>query len=69
MAWLRYREGAGEPTPVPQAERLMLGAAVAAIMVVPVLGLIGPIIGAAAGTHLAHRAMEGRKLKTESVDA
>ena len=57
MAWLRYRRSAQEPSPVPRAERLMLGAAVAGIMLVPFINLIAPIVGAAAGTHLAHGAM------------
>ena len=43
--------------PVVRGERLLLGAAVAALMAVPVLNLVAPVLGAAAGTHLAQRAI------------
>jgi hypothetical protein len=36
----------------------VLGAGVAGLMLVPVAGLIGPVIGAAAGTHLVLRRLE-----------
>ncbi|MFU7527041.1 EI24 domain-containing protein [Qipengyuania sp. ASV99] len=58
MAWLRHCEGeAAAKSPVPRAERLMLGGVVTAIMLVPFVNLLAPILGAAAGTHLAHDAM------------
>lgn len=55
MAWLRHCRGAESANPVPLAERILLGAVVAGMMLVPVLGLIAPVIGAAAGTHLVLR--------------
>lgn len=60
MAWFRHcgegGEGAGT-SPVPGTQRFLLGAAIAAIMTVPFVNFIAPILGAAAGTHLAHNAM------------
>jgi uncharacterized protein involved in cysteine biosynthesis len=58
MAWLRHAKGSDRASPVAPLERLLLGAAVAGLMLVPVLGLIGPVIGAAAGTHLVLRRLE-----------
>jgi len=37
---------------------VLLGAAVAGMMLVPFLNLIAPVIGAAAGTHLVLRRLE-----------
>ena len=54
MAWLRHREGQ-DANPVPKRQRLILGGAVAALMAVPFANLFAPVLGAAAGTHLAHR--------------
>lgn len=63
MAWLRHHTawGAGDErgNPVPRAERALLGACVAGLMVVPLLNLLAPVIGAAAGTHLVLRRIAG----------
>jgi uncharacterized protein involved in cysteine biosynthesis len=58
MAWLRHCGGDERGTPVGRAERVLLGAAVAGMMVVPFLNLLAPVIGAAAGTHLVLRRLE-----------
>jgi CysZ protein len=55
MAWLRHRRHRGEPAPTGQFERFLLGGAVSAMLAVPFLNLLAPIIGAAAATHLFHR--------------
>ena len=62
MAWLRH---CGEPpdfkpapNPVPNAQRVLLGAVIAAIMLVPLANFLGAILGAAAGTHLVHRSIQ-----------
>jgi uncharacterized protein involved in cysteine biosynthesis len=62
MTWLRH---CGEPphfkptpSPVPKAQRFMLGLVIAAIMLVPLANFLGALLGAAAGTHLVHRARE-----------
>jgi len=56
MAWLRHpsRWTAGGPgaNPAGRAERLVLGAAIAGLMLVPLVNLLAPVLGAAAGTHL-----------------
>lgn len=52
MAWLRHCCGDEGGNPVGAGDRVLLGLVVAAMMLVPVLGLIAPVIGAAAGTHL-----------------
>ncbi len=55
MAWLRHCGGDERANPVGAGERVLLGAAVAGLMLVPVAGLIAPLIGAAAGAHLVLR--------------
>ena len=55
MVWLRHRRDAADPAPVGRAERFMLGGAVAALLALPGVNLIAPILGAAAATHLIHR--------------
>jgi len=57
MAWLRQCDEAPADTPVGGFERFMLGGSIAALMLVPIAGLLAPIIGAAAGTHVTHNAM------------
>jgi CysZ protein len=58
MAWLRHCKDDLRGNPVPFAERVLLGAAMAGLMVVPFANLIAPVIGAAAGTHLVLRRLE-----------
>lgn len=52
MGWFRHRTSREEPSPVGRAQRLTLGIAIAALMAVPFVNLLAPVIGAAAGTHL-----------------
>lgn len=66
MAWFRHCDGQMDANPVAQRERLMLGGAVAAMMMVPVLNLLAPVIGAAAGTHLTQAAMRKEKKLRQS---
>lgn len=58
MAWVRHARGDEGANPVAPSERLLLGAASAGIMLVPVVGLLGPVVGAAAGTHLVLQRLE-----------
>ena len=60
MAWLRHSGNPPGQNPVLGSERLMLGGAIAALMLVPFANLVAPILGAAAGTHLTHDAMHRR---------
>ncbi|WFL78599.1 EI24 domain-containing protein [Altererythrobacter arenosus] len=55
MAWLRHRQDPGARSPAGRVDRLILGAAVAGLMLVPFVNLLAPVLGAAAGTHLVHR--------------
>ncbi|MEP6239919.1 EI24 domain-containing protein [Erythrobacter sp.] len=65
MAWLRHCSDQPEANPVPAMQRLMLGGVIAAIMLVPLVNFIAPILGAAAGTHLAHRSIGSRITHSE----
>jgi uncharacterized protein involved in cysteine biosynthesis len=57
MAWLRQGGSLADANPVPGSARLLLGGAIAGLMLVPLLNLLAPVIGAAAGTHVYHRRM------------
>jgi uncharacterized protein involved in cysteine biosynthesis len=59
MAWLRHCAGDERGNPVPRAERVLLGAAIAGLMLVPLVNVVAPLIGAAAGTHLVLRRLAG----------
>ena len=55
MAALRHRDDSGA-APLPGfATRTALGAIVVALLLVPFLNLLAPVLGAAAATHLVHR--------------
>ncbi|PKP62803.1 MAG: hypothetical protein CVT87_05445, partial [Alphaproteobacteria bacterium HGW-Alphaproteobacteria-9] len=58
MAWLRHCAGDEAGNPAGRGERMLLGAAIAGMMLVPLVNLIAPIIGAAAGAHLVLRRLE-----------
>jgi uncharacterized protein involved in cysteine biosynthesis len=60
MAWLRHCQGDERGNPVTRSERLLLGMAIAGLMLVPLANLAAPIIGAAAGTHLVLRRLKER---------
>jgi uncharacterized protein involved in cysteine biosynthesis len=62
MAWLRHCAGDERGNPVGAGERFLLGAAVAGLMLVPLANLLAPVVGAAAGTHLVLRRLDGRAL-------
>ncbi len=55
MVWLRHRQDKADPAPVGRIERFVLGGAVAALLALPFVNLLAPILGAAAATHLIHR--------------
>lgn len=55
MVWLRHRGDARDPAPVSGLTRFLLGGIVAALLIVPFVNLLAPILGAAAATHLVHR--------------
>jgi len=55
MVWLRHRHAGGAQSPITRSERFMLGGATAALLLVPVAGLLAPLLGAASAAHLTHR--------------
>lgn len=55
MVWLRHRSTGEEVAPLGRLERFALGGAIAALMIVPFVNLLAPVIGAASATHLVHR--------------
>lgn len=54
MVWLRHRGPDHATLPVGGGTRFALGGIVAALLAVPFLNLIAPVLGAAAATHLVH---------------
>lgn len=61
MAWLRHSGNPPGPSPVAGKERFLLGGIIAAMMLIPFVNLVTPILGAAAGTHLALDAMRRKE--------
>ena len=59
MVWLRHRRFRGDPAPAGRAERFLLGGAVAALLALPFVNFLAPMLGAAAATHLIHRKDHG----------
>jgi uncharacterized protein involved in cysteine biosynthesis len=57
MVWLRHRTAPDAPVPGAGAERFLLGGMVAALLVVPFVNFVAPVLGAAAATHLVHLRM------------
>jgi uncharacterized protein involved in cysteine biosynthesis len=56
MVWLRHRpSSSAKPAPVDPVERFLLGGVIAALLAVPFVNLLAPVLGAAAATHLVHR--------------
>ena len=60
MVWLRHRRSKADPAPLGRAERFLLGSAVTALLAVPLVNFLAPLLGAAAATHLIHRKPPGR---------
>jgi len=56
MVWLRHRHDPLAPAPLSGTSRFALGAGVTALLAVPFVNLLAPLLGAAAATHLVHRA-------------
>lgn len=60
MVWLRHRGSSDALVPVSGITRFLLGGIVAALLIVPFVNLLAPVLGAAAATHLVHRARGAR---------
>ncbi|MFC4293870.1 EI24 domain-containing protein [Novosphingobium tardum] len=55
MVALRHRDADGLPPLPPALTRLALGAIVVALLLVPFVNLLAPVLGAAMATHIVHR--------------
>ena len=55
MVWLRHCHQQGDCAPVSKTERFLLGGVVAAMLAVPFVNFLAPVLGAASATHLIHR--------------
>ncbi len=55
MVWLRHCHKPDACAPVGRGERLLLGAVIAAMLAVPFVNFLAPVLGAASATHLVHR--------------
>ena len=58
MVWIRHRSDPAERAPMGGVNRFLLGGVVVALLAVPFINLLAPIIGAAAATHMVHRARQ-----------
>lgn len=62
MVWLRHAPAgtrtAAELAPVSRVERFALGGVVAALLALPFVNFLAPVLGAASATHLVHRKQE-----------
>jgi len=54
MVWLRHRPSTDAAPPLTGLTRFALGGIVAAMLLVPFINLLAPVLGAAAATHLVH---------------
>ncbi len=59
MVWLRHAHQREGLCPVSKFERFLLGSAVAALLMVPFINFLAPVLGAAGATHLVHRKIRG----------
>ncbi|WP_126176244.1 EI24 domain-containing protein [Tsuneonella rigui] len=59
MVWLRHRPDKAAALPLGGLTRFALGGIVAAMLLIPFVNLLAPVLGAAAATHLVH----GRKVR------
>ena len=59
MVWLRHRADRNEIAPLGQGRRFLLGGAVAALLLLPFVNLLAPVLGAASATHMVHRRRAG----------
>jgi len=55
MVWLRHRRDTEEIAPAGALQRFLLGGVVAAVMLVPFVHFLAPVLGAAGAAHLIHR--------------
>ena len=54
MVWLRHRSSRDAAPPIGGLTRFALGGIVAAMLLIPFVNFLAPVLGAAAATHLVH---------------
>lgn len=55
MVWLKQSQGKVEAAPMDRIQRFLLGGAITALLSLPFVTFLAPVIGAASATHLIHR--------------
>lgn len=60
MVWVRHRRSGNEIAPIGAVTRFALGGLVAAMLLVPFVNLLAPVLGAASATHLVRRGRNER---------
>lgn len=55
MVWLRHRHQNEGLCPVTKLERFLLGGVIAAMLAIPFVNFLAPVLGAAGAAHLVHR--------------
>ncbi len=55
LVWLRHRQATDELHPLGRFDRFLLGGVVAALLALPFVNLLAPVLGAASATHMVHR--------------
>ncbi|MEO1969099.1 MAG: EI24 domain-containing protein [Sphingomonadaceae bacterium] len=55
MVWVRHRRNEDDAPPIDGLTRFALGGIVTAMLLVPMVNFLAPVLGAATATHLVHR--------------
>jgi CysZ protein len=55
LVWLRHRPPGVNALPLGRGERFVFGGLIAALLAIPFVNLLAPLVGAAMATHLVHR--------------
>lgn len=64
LAWARHRNRRDDAAPIGGGTRFLLGGAIAALLSIPFVNLLAPVIGAAAATHLVQ---SGQRRETNNA--
>jgi uncharacterized protein involved in cysteine biosynthesis len=55
MVWLPHKVPGEDGAPLGKAQRFVLGGAITALLAIPLVNFLAPVIGAASAAHLVHR--------------
>ena len=61
MVWLRHRSDRSEASPVGRNQQFFLGGVIAAMLAIPLINFLAPVLGAASATHLVHRSNRNKR--------